>query len=310
MSDTVVATAPVSGAAEPVQGSSGSQSNNASAPAFDLSKIPEAEIEKYLDGRKEKIKVNGVERELTRAEMRKLAALSSASDEKFKNAAQEKREAAEIREAFGKADPAAALRKLGKTNAEIKQIFESQYAALLEDEQKTPEQRELEELRKAKQQAEDEKKKKTDEEFTAKQQQQIKQLTEQTEVELVDAFKSVSLPKHPLLLKFVVQEMLGAAENDVQLSASDAVKIVEKEFKSQLTNLLPQLGIEYVKAALGKDMLNQLRGEDIASVKSANSPFPKSDLARQVQARSAAKGKDEPAEKIPMSKFFREQRRG
>ena len=280
------------------------------APAFDLSKIPEAELEKYLDGRKEKIKINGVERELTRAEMRKLAALSSASDEKFKSAAQEKREAAEIKEAFGKADPAAALRKLGKTNAEIKQIFEAQYAALLEDEQLTPEQRELKELRDAKAKAEQEKAEKEKSELTKKEQAELAKRQEETETELVEAFKGAKLPKHPLLLKFVAQEMLGAAVNDVELSASDAVKIVEKQFKSQIRELLPQRGMDFVKDALGKDFLNKMREEDVSSVKSANAPFPKSDLAKQMQARSATKSKSEAEEKIPMSKFFRQMSRG
>lgn len=273
-------------------------------PAVDWSKIPQSEIDKLIESKSHKVKINGQERDLSFSELKKLASLASASDEKFKNAAAMKAEVEALKKAFDSNDPVATLRKQGKTNSEIKAILEQKYVDLLEEENLDPQTkrlRELEAKEKERELSEKEQKEKAQAEKEAKEAQAVR---ERCEAEIAEAFGASNLPKHPYILKLVAQEMLGAAENDVEMSAKDAVQIVQKELVSQVSSLLPQMGIEWIKNALGPSLLKSLRADSVKEAKeSGGNNLPKFNPkpANSTPKPSSSNNKEE---KVSMSSFF------
>lgn len=297
---------PSSGAVE--QGSdTGSAAAQVSKPKFDPSQFDPKELESWVESRKEKLKVNGQERELTQAELRKLAGLSAASDEKFKSAKQLQNEALELKKAFESKDPVAAMKKLGMDAKEIKATLENKLLELLEDESMDPKDRELRDLKKRIADQEAAEKAKKDEEEKSKATLAREKAYAELETGVVEALKDAKMPKSALTLKAVAQHMLEAHRNGVELSPKDAVKLAQEQFHNEIAELLPQLGMDFIKRVLGAKGLAALREDSVAEVKKAAEPFPKPQPKPRSEAGKQAKQDSEP---MSTDEYFRRLRRG
>jgi hypothetical protein len=295
---------PATGAVESDTGSAAAQ---VSKQKFDPSQFDQKDLDSWVESRKEKLKINGQERELTQAELRKLAGLSAASDEKFKGAKQLQNEALELKKAFESKDPVAAMKKLGMDSKEIKATLENKLLELLEDEQLDPKDRELRDLKRKIAEQEAAEKAKKDDEEKSKATLAREKAYQELESGVVDALKEAKMPKSALTLKAVAQHMLEAHRNGVELSPKDAVKLAQEQFHSEIAELLPQLGMDFIKKVLGAKGLAALREESVAEVKRAAEPFPKP----QPKPRSDAgkQAKSEP-EQMSQDEYFRRLRRG
>jgi hypothetical protein len=247
MSDVSVAT-PVGATAD--AGSPGAASNAPVKAKFSPEAFDAAELDAWADSRKSKVKINGSERELTQAELKKLASISASSDEKYKSAKQLHQEAQDLKAAIESGDLADLLKRQGKSPKEIKQILEDKLLALIEDEQLDPRERELRDLKAEKAKREEEAKKSAEEQEKSKQSAELQKMQADFEHGMVEAMQAANMPKHPYILKMVAQEMLGAVEAGYDMSPADAVKLVKADFTKQVTELLPLLGMDAVKGIL------------------------------------------------------------
>jgi len=275
------------------------------ASSLDLSKISEADIQKILDGRKEKVKINGVERELSYSELKRLASINEAANGKFENAKKMSSEAESFKKLLDSGDLVTALKKQGKNSTEIRAILEDRLIDLVKEEQLDPRERELLELKaeKAAREAEENNKKKSAEQ--QKQEAAVKQQVEKYENEMVDALAKTNMPKTALSFKMIAQELLGAAENDIEMTVDEAAKHVERDILQSYSELLPKLGLERIKTILGKELLAQLREESVAEVKN-NTPFPKQPAGKQEQTSKPK----QPEQKMGQDAYFRSLRYG
>ena len=299
--DGSVAT-PTSGAAVSPTGET-SGADNITPASIDWSKVPQAEIDKLVEGHKTKLKINGQDRELSYSEMKKLASLAEASDQKFKSAKALSEEAFQTKRAFESGDPVEALKRLGKTSKEIKQILEDKWVELAEEENLDPRERELRELRAEKESA---RKTKEQEEASRKESDQkveVTRMQDKLESELGEALTAAKLPRNPFIAKLVIQEMIGADQMGYELSPKDAVNLVSKKLPEMVSGILSLVGPDQVKALLGDKLVKSLMGESVREVKQAQAPFPQRNPLQNKPAESQESGQ------IDMNDFFRNRKR-
>jgi hypothetical protein len=215
-------------------------------------------------------------------------------------------EAKQIKSAFESGDVVSALTRAGKSKQEIRQIMEDRLLELIEEENLDPREREIRDLKRFKEQTEKERKEETDRASRLKQEKEVKRLRESMAKELVDSIQKSNLPKTPQIFKRIASEMQSAYEKGYEMSASEATKIVEQDIIEEYQALLPNLGVERIKKALGEDNLKKLREEQVRSVKEATPSFAKPKQA----AKSSVDNSVEPEEKVDMTSFFRNKRRG
>lgn len=270
---------------------------------FDPTKFTPEQIEQILANQKTKVKINGKDRELTYAEMKKLASINEAANEKFEIAKKSQKELEEFRKLVEGGDLVKLYKSQGKTPAEIKELLTNKVLDLMEEEELDPREKLLREYE-AKEKAREEAEKAEKEAQEAnKKQTEYQKAVQQAEMELVEAMKGTKLPSNdPVFYKMVVQEMLASEIAGVEMSASEAAKIVEGEVIKHMTALLPKLGLDSIKQILGKEFLKSLREESVAEVKKESSPFAKPSAAKQ------EKPSTEKEKKVTINDFFRNMR--
>lgn len=299
-------TTPVSGGVAEPSDTGSANAAPVQKKSFNPADYDPAEIEKFVESQKFKLKVNGKEKELTTAELKRLASISDAATERFQMASQKEKEAQEIKGALASKDPVAALKKMGMDSKEIKAVLENKLLEMIEEENLDPKDKELRDLKKRiAEQEEAEKRKKEEEELSTKQKELLRK-QEEIESGIVDALTEAKLPKNPVILRQVIETMLGMSKKGVEISPKDAVKLVQKGFEEELTDLLPQLGMDFIKKVLGAKGLAALREESVAEVKKSSEPFPKRAAKPAQNAGKQAKGE---TEAVGMNDFFRNLRR-
>jgi hypothetical protein len=305
MSD--VTTTPVSGGVETSAATEVKDSSSPVKRSFNPSEYDPKELEAFIEAQKQKVRINGKDKEFTLAEMRKLASLAEASTEKFQSASQKEKEAQELKKAFESGDVRSALRKMGKQPQEIKKIMEDALLLELEEEALDPKDRELRDLKKEKEERLAREKEIETEKEAAKKSEDTKRLQSAMEAELVEALQGAALPKGVTITKHVVQLMLDAAAKGVELSAKDAATIAKKDLMEDVSKLLPALGVDGLKKLLGADLLKALRDDGVKEVKTQDTPFPKPAPKRKPESKPSKS--DEP-DQLGMSDYFKRLRRG
>lgn len=270
----------------------------------DTAEAPQAEAG-VAEGSKEKsitpdeiytLKVNGKEVKVPKSKLEMYAQLGLASDEKFKEAKKMREDADKIL-ATAKTEKSAikSLMAAGYSKQEARQIIEEELLKEYEYEDLSPEEKKRREME------EELKQYKTKEEREKAERDEIARQREEQEYfrklddELADAIKTSNLPKHPVFGKFALQYMASSASQDLDISAKDAMKLVEQDFLSVVQELLSDLDAKTLKSWLGDKKLRSLREEAVSELKSKEPPFAK---AKDVPAKQA-KAEDENDEGKP-----------
>lgn len=270
----------------------------------DTAEAPQAEAG-VAEGSKEKsitpdeiytLKVNGKEVKVPKSKLEMYAQLGLASDEKFKEAKKMREDADKIL-ATAKTEKSAikSLMAAGYSKQEARQIIEEELLKEYEYEDLSPEEKKRREME------EELKQYKTKEEREKAERDEIARQREEQEYfrklddELAEAIKTSNLPKHPVFGKFALQYMASSASQDLDISAKDAMKLVEQDFLSVVQELLSDLDAKTLKSWLGDKKLRSLREEAVSELKSKEPPFAK---AKDVPAKQA-KAEDENEEGKP-----------
>lgn len=269
MSEESVSTAPVVGEMSGnVDSAEASVSEGSSAPAKKEPSISQDEI--YT------LKVNGKEVKVPKSKLEMYAQLGLASDEKFKEAKKMREDADKIL-ATAKTEKSAikSLMAAGYTKAEARQIIEEELLKEYEYEDLSPEEKKRRELEEElKQYKTKEEKEQAEREASARQKEEEKYFRKLDE-ELADAITASGLPKHPVFGKFALQYMASSATQDLDLSAKDAMKLVEQDFIGVVQELLSGMDAKTLKSWLGDKNLRSLREDAISELKSKEPPFAK-----------------------------------
>lgn len=276
-----------------------------SAPAQSPQSTPD--VKELLKTHREKLKINGKERELSYDEILKRAQIQEAADEKFKTAKQKEEEANSLLQEL-RSKPTKALERLGFSKAEIKTLLENDLVEIIEEESLSPEEKATRERdRKLKEYEEREKTQKQKEDEERQNQERHKEMA-RIENDLVEAAIKVGLPKNALFAKWTAQKLLNASLNDIPISAEDAASEVLSEFKDVLSEIFDGLEPQSIESLLGKGVFSKIREHSVKAVKESNEPFVKPRATSQAKPNeSQDSGKKE---KIPAPQFFHNLRFG
>ena len=249
------------------------------------------------------LKVNGKEVKVPKSKLEMYAQLGLASDEKFKEAKKIREDADKIL-STAKTEKSAikALMAAGYSKEEARKVIEEELLREYEYEDLSPEEKKRREMEEElKQYKTKEEREKAERDMSARQKEE-EEYFKKLDDELASAIKDSGLPKHPVFGKFALQYMASSASQDLDISAKDAMKLVEQDFLGVVQELLSGLDAKTLKSWLGDKTLRSLREDAVSELRSKEPPFAKAKSQPAKQATPEAKEDDKP--QIIRSKGF------
>lgn len=262
----------------------------------EAAKLAKKEVEKL----KRKLKVGNKEIEVDEDELIKRAQMGYSAQEKWEEAAKMRKQLDNFLGLLQK-DPATALEKMGFN---VDELAEKRIQQRIEEMKKSPEQLELEKLRRERDEIMAEREKEREIQRQAEIQRYQDQYAVQLEQEIAQAFEQVGngLPKSPYMLKRISDVLIWGMQNKKEITPSKALEIVQKEVKEELRQMYEATPDEMFEALVGKDRLNKYRRAKASSRKvtrvSDVKPTGQTEMAK-------AKVDAEPPKKIRDRDFFR-----
>ena len=281
------------------------------APAESAPETGEGNQQEVKPSTIKQFKVNGKVIEVdvsNEAQVNKLLQLGLASGDKFQEASRIKKEADEILAAAKTEKSAAkALKKAGFSDAEIREILEKELAGYYEEESLSPEEKARREREAKLAEYERREKEAAEKEQMTKREQEIAKEVENLESELLGALEKSSLPRTPILAKWATQYLAAFDAQGINLSAEDAVNMVEAEFPKLIKGVLSSTkDVAQLKQLLGAETVKMLLDDSVAAVKRAEQPFSKEKKISPETSESQSK----PKQKESMNTYFERLRRG
>jgi hypothetical protein len=236
--------------------------------------------------KKYKVKVDGSEMEVEEDELVRSYSHARASADRMKQAAEERKAAADERKKAEdlyqkfKSKPFEVMAELGLDPRTMSEEF---LLEMLNEESLTPEQkkqREMEKKLKTYEEKEVEREKsakeqKEREEMTAKE-RELADLTDKThkeyETQFIEALEKTSLPRTPTTIRRVAEVVYQNAVKGVDISVDHALRIVEGDIRSGLSETLKGLDGDSLISFLGEDTVKKIRKYEVSKVKN---PTPK-----------------------------------
>lgn len=252
-------------------------------------KKQEAEIKKAL--KSYDLKVNGKSKKIdidmdNDEEVKKYLQKAMASDEKFQEASQYKRQAEQLVEMLQN-DPLSILRNPA-LGLDIRKLAEQVLLQDLEDQQKSPEQKKIEEYERKLKEYEDRKTKEDDERKSAQLREATMRQTQEIENSMLSALEKSDFPPEPFFVRRVADVMAAAVESGWEdVTIEDIMPYVESKFKSDFGSLINKhKDPAKLEKLLGKGVLDDYRKANIAKVKKA--PTTATSSTAKVEEKTAA----------------------
>jgi hypothetical protein len=227
-----------------------------------------------------KVKVDGSEQEVDEGSLIKGYQLARASNKRFQEAsAKEKQIQAQIEKM--KSDPWSAMEEFGLNPREAAEAY---LAAQLEEEMLSPQEKKLRDLERENQDY----KKRDETAKEARERQHLEQLTakhqESLQAEFIDAMTQAGMkPTYPTIRRMAAL-MHEAANNGIEMSASDAALIVSEELVGDVNEHLSAYSTaEDLVQLLGPERLKLLREYELKQLKN---PTPKQIAHSEKQTES------------------------
>ncbi len=237
------------------------QADSSKATPAETSKATEQAIKQEL--KKYKVKVNDVEQEIDEKELLSGYQTRKASDEKFREASELKKQAIEFVKLL-KTNPIEVLAKAGHN---VREIAEKYLMEQLQEETLTPEQKELKTARAKLKEIEDQKKAKEDEESLNQQTQLKEKYTKDYSTQILTALESSGLPKNEFSVKRMAYYMHESLKRGFDLKAIDVVELVKQDYIAEQKSLFSGLDEDTLIKILGDDVAAKLRKADLKKLK-------------------------------------------
>lgn len=272
-------------------------------------KTPEETVEEIIEDfeqiwktkkGKETLKVNGKAREIQDYnDLKRLAQLGLAANEKFQQASEKIKQAEAIVELL-QTNPEKALERLG---FDVRQMAEEYLKAELEKEVLTDEQKKLLDMERKLAEYEAEKKQKEEEEKANR----ISELQQHYEAELSDkiikAIETYKLPRNERTISRIAEKLYVALENGYEIDPLDVAPLVKQEVDDELKTMYGTLDVESMLQILGEDNLKKIREHELKKVKQK---APQDPIKTTPVATATKEEKEESKSRKAAKDFFRE----
>lgn len=226
--------------------------------------------------RKMKLKVNGKDVELDEPEVIRRAQLASAADEKFREAAQTRRQMEEFMAEL-QSNPLAVLTH-PELGINFRELAETYLAGEFQRELMDPKDRELQDLRsfKEKQEAQLQEAElmKQQQAQQAHMQQLQQKAAREYDQQITDVLRQSNLPKTPGTIKRVAEVMYNALEKGYEIDVNTAVDMVRESYSTDLQSLVGGMEGEGLVKFFGEELLKKIRKHDLAQLKARSQPQP------------------------------------
>lgn len=244
-------------------------------------------------------KVNGKQKEIeidldNDEEVVKYLSKALAADEKFQEAAHLRKNVEMLVNEL-KTNPRSVLSH-PELGLDLKKFAQDILNEEIEEMQKTPEQKELEKLRK-----ELEAKTKREQELEdAKRVAEMERLEEQAfkqfDDDVTEALSSTSLPKSPYVIKRIADIMIEAVNKGyTDVGVKDIMPIVENQIKGELQKMFEIMPEEVMEEMIGKNNLSRLRKKRLAQMKKAPT-----DTVKNIKETGVKKDSRKPEDEKPL----------
>lgn len=258
--------------------------------------MTQSEIKEEI--RKHKLKINGREVELDEPELIRRAQLSSAADEKFREASDMRKQAEQFFEAF-MSDPKSVLMHPDiKDKINFRQLAEDFLGGELQREMMSPEEIELQELREFKKSQTEQRERSEKETLTRTQREEMTKLQQRAASEydrkITDVLQQSNLPKNASTVKRVAELLHGALSKGYELDIQTAVDIVRDGYTADVQSLVGDMDGDALVRLLGDGITKKLRKYDLARIKAQLEPQQAQPAAEAGEPRQQAQRK--PAE--------------
>lgn len=279
---------------ESVEQNSAPEGDTNAAPAADASKAPpkavkeaakKVDAEKVAGTQKYKLVIDGQEEELTQEQLVAYAQKAKASDKRFQESAQIRKEALELVQMLRTspervlADPAI----LG-SNEKVVEFAKQILAKQMEESQKPETVRQKEKAERELQELRDQIKKEAEERKQTEYETMVKQHEAQLEDQIQDAMEQSGLPKSPYVLKRLADVMISSLEYDKEITPKQAMNIVKREMQKDLKEYFDLTPEDALEELLG-DNLKRIRKRQVAKIKADQS----APSANQIKAPASTK---------------------
>lgn len=198
-------------------------------------------------------------------------------------------------------DPFSILQKELGMNPD--QIIEQYINKQIEQAQKSPEQREREqmeaELKSIREEREREKNESQARELERLQQQEF----ERYDMLMDKALTASDLPKSPYVVKKIADYMLVALQSGYDISPEDVIPLVRDEMHGDLKEMFQSLPEEVVEGLLGEQVLNKLRKRRVAKAQESQKKLPAGGKVQDTGGKSAKV--EAPKAKVSYKDFFK-----
>ena len=228
-----------------------------------------------------KIKVNGKEFEEkidlnNEAEVIKRLQLAKAADAAFQERAATKKQLeqmdAEMNDFLNrlKSNPLEIL-KHPELGLNLEQVAEMILQSKIEEESKSPEQKELEEARKKLKEFEESQKQLQEAKQKAEMERLEQEASQYIQNEIVSAIDTGELPNSPYIVSKMAQLLSVAYDNGIDVDAKDIVPIVKQAYMRDMREMLGKIPDELVEDLVTPDRVKAIRNKRIQAVKAKNS---------------------------------------
>lgn len=251
-------------------------------------KAPEAPEQKKPEApKKYKIKVDGAEEELDEETLLKLAQMGRASNKRFQDAAQLRREAEELI-ALIKQDPRKVLQH-PSIGLDPYKVAEDWLIEKLEQEKLSPEQQKIQEYEQKLKAYEEEKKAAAEAKDQENKQKLIAHYSQEYEREVQEALASSGLPRTAKTVRRMAEYMKAALDNGIELPAANVAKLVRQDYIRDISELFNQTDGDTLIQILGDEMANKIRKSDLQRLRAGQpqkqQPVIKADESADQQPR-------------------------
>jgi hypothetical protein len=233
-------------------------------------KTPEEKKEAVSQLRKFKLKIDGKEEEeeidlSDEVELTKRLQLAKVAQRRMQDKAVLEKNLEQFIDLIRK-DPAKVLSH-PDIAVDLKEFAKKIISQDLQEQQKSPEQKEKERLEKEledlRNKYETERKQKEQEEFQRLQSEQEEKLT----TNIIGALESVQLPNSPRAVKYMAEYMAMALENGYDVTAEQVAPLVKQKMIEEYKELVRKAPDEILEQFIDKDIESRLQKKRLASIK-------------------------------------------
>lgn len=218
-----------------------------------------------------KLKIDGRDVDMSEPEVVKWAQMGKASDQRFQEASQMRKQAEDFMQAL-KTNPRAVLENPA-IGVDLRKFAEDYLVEQLKNEQLSPEQRQIKELEKKIQAAEDEKRQYE----SQRQQQEMTRLqshyAQEYETKIMDALSKGNVPKTPETVKRMANYMQMALSNGVDIDPANVLEMIKQDYLSDITALFSNSDGDTLLKFLGDGIANKIRKSDLARLRASQAPL-------------------------------------